>query len=169
MDYGSIQLVQALILTAQYLQTLSLSNKCWVVVGMAIRVAQGIALHLDVAGESQAQREERRRTWHPCELLNRALAVHARTNLHCHGALSMTFGRRLMLELKSSAPLPEMVDDEFLATAADAEDGSQPPRVPAKCAFFTSIIKLSHITAEVLRFVLISALVVLGRPRPGAG
>ncbi|GJC81845.1 sorbicillinoid biosynthetic cluster transcription factor 2 [Colletotrichum liriopes] len=155
MDYGSIQLVQALILTAQYLQTLSLSNKCWVVVGMAIRVAQGIALHLDVAGESQAQREERRRTWHSCELLD--------------SVLSMTFGRPLMLELKSSAPLPEMVDDEFLATAADAEDGSQPPRVPAKCAFFISIIKLSHITAEVLRFVLISALVVLSRPRPGAG
>jgi L-cystine uptake protein TcyP (sodium:dicarboxylate symporter family) len=71
MDHGSTQLLQALILMAQYLQTLNLSNRCWVVVGMAIRVAQGFALHLDVEGESQAQREERRRTWYSCVLLDR--------------------------------------------------------------------------------------------------
>lgn len=71
MDYGLIQLVQALLLKSQYLQTLSMSNKCWVTVGMAIRVAQAIGLHLDIAGETQAQREERRRTWHSCELLDR--------------------------------------------------------------------------------------------------
>lgn len=71
MDYGSIQLVQALMLMSQYLQTLNLSNRCWVVVGMAIRVAQGIAMHLDIEGESQAQMEERRRTWQSCVLLDR--------------------------------------------------------------------------------------------------
>lgn len=58
-----------------------------------------------------------------------------------------------MLQLKSPTPLPEVVDDEFLTTAADADKGAQPPETPAKCAFFVSIIKLSHITAEVLRSV----------------
>lgn len=71
MDVGTIDLVQALLLMAQYLQTKSLSHRCWVVVGMAIRVAQGLALHLDSPEESQAQREERRRTWHFCILLDR--------------------------------------------------------------------------------------------------
>ncbi|ETS76295.1 hypothetical protein PFICI_11682 [Pestalotiopsis fici W106-1] len=143
MDYGSIQLVQALILMAQYLQTLNMSSKCWVIVGMAIRVAQGLALHLDVAGETQAQREERRRTWHSCELLD--------------SVLSMTFGRPLMLELKSSTPLPAMIDDEHLATTPDADDGTQPSSTPARCAFFVSIIKLSHITAEILRLFYFSS------------
>ncbi len=72
-----------------------------------------------------------------------------------------------MLELKSAAPLPQMIDDEFLTTAVGAEDGTQPPHLPAKCAFFIAIIKLSHITAEVLRFVHISTLVLVGRSRTG--
>jgi hypothetical protein len=67
--------------------------------------------------------------------------------------LSMTFGRPLMLELKSSAPLPEMIDDEFLSTGTQEEEGIQPTHLPARCAFFISIIKLSHITAEILRLV----------------
>ncbi|KXJ88644.1 FAD dependent oxidoreductase-domain-containing protein [Microdochium bolleyi] len=137
LDYGSVQLVQALNLMAQYLQTLSMSNKCWVIAGTAIRVAQGIRLHLDIAGESQAQREERRRTWHSCELLD--------------SVLSMTFGRPPMLEVKSAAPLPQMIDDEYLTMAANSEEGVQPPATPVRCAFYLAIIKLSHITTEILR------------------
>lgn len=169
MDYGSIQVVQALMLMAQYLQTLTLSNKCWVVVGMAIRVAQGIALHLDVAGESQARREERRRTWYACVLLDRQVLSfvkstmaserffrNASTNHSFLRVLSMTFGRPLMLELRSTAPLPAMIDDEFLTATANVASGTQPADVPAKSAFFVSIIQLSNITAEVLRFVLSS-------------
>lgn len=60
-----------------------------------------------------------------------------------------------MLELKSSTPLPEMIDDEYLAINAGTTN-EQPPGTPARCAFFVSIIKLSHITAEILRFVYIS-------------
>lgn len=71
MDSCSLQLVQTLLLMAQYLQNINLSNRCWVVIGMAIRVAQSLALHLDIAGESQAQREERRRAWYLCILLDR--------------------------------------------------------------------------------------------------
>ena len=58
-----------------------------------------------------------------------------------------------MLELKSSAPLPEMIDEEFLTMDPEGDAGSQPAQVPARCAFFLSIIKLSHVTAEILRYV----------------
>lgn len=70
-DHGSLQLVQALILTAQYLQGSDMVNRCWVTVGLAIRVAQGIGIQLDYACESQAEREERRRTWWCCILMDR--------------------------------------------------------------------------------------------------
>lgn len=73
MDQLSLQLVQILLLMAQYLQTFSLSNRGWVLVGMALRAAQGLALHTDVAGESQLEREERRRTWYYAVLLDRCV------------------------------------------------------------------------------------------------
>lgn len=79
--------------------------------------------------------------------------------------LSMTFGRPLMLQLKSSTPLPEVVDEEFLTTTADADNGTQPPEIPAKCAFFVSTIKLSHITAEILRSVHIGSCTEDGQSR----
>ncbi len=43
---GSIGLVQALLLMGQYLQSTESSGLCWNVVGLAIRVAQRIGLHL---------------------------------------------------------------------------------------------------------------------------
>lgn len=63
----------------------------------------------------------------------------------------MTFGRPPMLAVKSAAPLPQMIDDEHLAMTVDAEDGIQPPMAPARCGFYLAIIKLSHITADILR------------------
>ena len=71
----SLKLVHTLILMARYYQHQGLSNRNWVVVGMLIRVAQGLGLHVDVPGESQAQREERRRTWCACTTLDRFLPL----------------------------------------------------------------------------------------------
>ncbi|KFY90545.1 hypothetical protein V498_05887 [Pseudogymnoascus sp. VKM F-4517 (FW-2822)] len=71
LEDGSIELVQSLLITVQYIQTLELSNKGWVILGMAIRLAQSIGIHLDVGRESQAKREERRRAWCVCILLDR--------------------------------------------------------------------------------------------------
>lgn len=72
-DHGSLQLVQALVLGAQYLQSSNNINKTWVALGLAIRVAQGIGIHLDDPQESQAEREERRRTWWGCVLMDRSV------------------------------------------------------------------------------------------------
>lgn len=71
----SLQLVHTLILMARYYQHQGLSNRNWIIVGMLIRIAQGLGLHMDVPGESQAQREERRRTWCACTTLDRCLAL----------------------------------------------------------------------------------------------
>lgn len=66
-----------------------------------------------------------------------------------------------MLDLQSSGPLPQIIDDEFLTTTTGAGNGSQPLGIPARSAFFVSIIKLSNITAEVLKFVHTSLIMIL--------
>jgi hypothetical protein len=71
---GSILLVQALVLMGHYLQSTKFPNRCWNVSGMAIRVAQGLGMHLDSTsanGKSVVEREMWRRTWHGCILLDR--------------------------------------------------------------------------------------------------
>jgi hypothetical protein len=71
---GSIHLVQALILMGHYLQSTKFPNRCWNVAGMAIRVAQGLGMHLDSTSanrKSVVEREMWRRTWHGCILLDR--------------------------------------------------------------------------------------------------
>jgi len=67
----SLQLVQAFILMTRYLQRKGLSERCWTVVGMAIRAAQALGLQAENAVESQGQREERIRTWWACVILDR--------------------------------------------------------------------------------------------------
>lgn len=71
---GSIQLVQALLLMGQFLQSTKYPNRCWNVAGLAIRVAQGLGLHLDSTSakrKNNVEREIWRRAWHGCILLDR--------------------------------------------------------------------------------------------------
>jgi hypothetical protein len=79
MERGTIELVQTLILTAQYLQTTQLWEMCWNFSGLAIRIAQSISLHVTPPQSDGASREasfvleegSRRRTWAGCVALDR--------------------------------------------------------------------------------------------------
>ena len=72
LDAASIPLVQALVLNGVYLQSTRHASRCWNVIGLAIRAAQGIGLHEEqVAATSQLDREMRRRIWHTCVNLDR--------------------------------------------------------------------------------------------------
>jgi hypothetical protein len=79
MQRGTIELVQTLILTAQYLQTTQLWEMCWNFTGLAIRIAQSISLHVSPPRSEVASREmsfameegTRRRTWAGCVALDR--------------------------------------------------------------------------------------------------
>lgn len=78
---GSTALVQALLLMGQYLQSTDAASSCWNIVGLAIRVSQGIGLHHEPEcchGEvcssnrhGQLDREIRRRTWMCSVILDR--------------------------------------------------------------------------------------------------
>jgi hypothetical protein len=69
-----VTVVQWLLLSAVYLQSTSLATNCWTSVGLAVRLAQNLGLHLEPASnatECQMDREMRRRVWHTCVVLDR--------------------------------------------------------------------------------------------------
>lgn len=71
---GSMELIQALLLMGQYLQSTELPHSCWMVVGLAVRTAQGLGLHLPHTSanlERQQDRELARRLWHGCVFMDR--------------------------------------------------------------------------------------------------
>jgi hypothetical protein len=71
LDNGSLGLVQSLLIVAQYLQSTDLPNRCWNVVGLALRAAQGLGLYIDSPREETIlEAEVRRRTWHGCLMLD---------------------------------------------------------------------------------------------------
>ena len=71
---GSLELVQALLHMAFYLQSTDSPNTCWVVTGLAIRIGQSLGLHLPRTSsnlEHQQDREMARRLWHGCVFVDR--------------------------------------------------------------------------------------------------
>ena len=73
LDNGDLSIVQTLLLVAQYLQCTQYPTRCWAVVGLACRIAQGLGMHLNypAAKYSSLELEMRRRVWHGCMLLDR--------------------------------------------------------------------------------------------------
>lgn len=74
LDHASLALVQTLLLVSNYLQSTAYPMRCWGVVGLACRMAQGIGLHLNHSGHSAhstIEIEMRRRVWHGCVLMDR--------------------------------------------------------------------------------------------------
>jgi hypothetical protein len=73
MDTVSILTVQFLLLTGFYLLNSKFTNRCWNVIGLAIRNAQSLGLHDETRSclRSQIDRETRRRVWYNCVYMDR--------------------------------------------------------------------------------------------------
>ncbi|KAI8724234.1 Zn(2)-C6 fungal-type domain-containing protein [Fusarium sp. LHS14.1] len=149
LESGSTPLVQVLLLMGQYLQTRDITSSCWNIIGMAIRVAQGIGLHLqpeerdegdtgNYQAANQLEEEMRRRAWTGCVLLDRIL--------------SLTYGRPLMIHsgvAHSRLLLPSSIDDELL-TRSPHSPGAQPMDMPSRVECYIHAIKLQDILGQVL-------------------
>lgn len=72
LDNNTFGVVQTLLITALYLQSSPYPSRCWHSVGIACRVAVGLALHKsDIrAALTPLESEIRRRTWHGCVLMD---------------------------------------------------------------------------------------------------
>ncbi|KAJ5093357.1 hypothetical protein N7456_009218 [Penicillium angulare] len=137
---GSVALVSCLLLMGIYLQSTNSPQKCWIVTGHAIRMAQSLGLHLpeySASAGNQRTKEVARRIWHGCVLMDRVLA--------------MTYGRPAMIPtwLSTRVPLPNMIDDEFLDTQSE-ECFTRPDDRPCLMEFYVSQLQLHEIMNNIL-------------------
>ncbi|OBT97633.1 hypothetical protein VE01_04449 [Pseudogymnoascus verrucosus] len=137
LDDGDLALVQSLLIMAQFLQSTHYPDRCWNMVGLACRVAQGIGLYLDESNENRSalEIEMRRRAWYGCVLLDTVV--------------SMTLGRPTITSGQSDVPLPMVVNDDSLDVASTAflsPNSVNPPLLE----FFVQAVKLNKILAEIL-------------------
>ncbi|KAI7849795.1 fungal-specific transcription factor domain-containing protein [Circinella umbellata] len=148
LDEGNIKVVQALLLMGQYLQCTKMPGRCWIVVGLATRVAQGLGLHRDghninngrhkTHGNGctrQLERELRKRLWGGCLVLDRVI--------------SMAYGRPFMIPVTQNLILPEAIDDELLTSYPDPP-AKQPEDKPTRMAFFVHTLQLYEIMGDIL-------------------
>ncbi|KAH8821952.1 fungal-specific transcription factor domain-containing protein [Xylogone sp. PMI_703] len=137
-DYGSLAIVQALLLMGQYLHIRRVT-RCWHVFGIAIRIAEGLGLQLSDANNKcdPVERETRKRCWCGCMVMDTMLA--------------MTFGRPTMIPTQyyDNAEMPEPVDDVRIAreSSAPQQQDSAPPRI----LLFIKRIKLCVILHRILQ------------------
>ncbi|KIW20873.1 hypothetical protein PV08_01451 [Exophiala spinifera] len=73
LDSSSLPAVQLLLLQGVYLQSSRYATRCWNVVGLAVRAAHSLGMHIGGKreGETQLDREMNRRIWHTCVILDR--------------------------------------------------------------------------------------------------
>lgn len=139
LESGNIKVVQALLLMGQYLQCTKLPGRCWIVVGLAIRVAQGLGLHLEKKYSNkcynQLERELRRRLWGGCIVLDRVI--------------SMAYGRPFMIPIARDLKLPQAIDDEILRAFPNSP-AMQPENKPSYMSFLVHTIELYEIMGEIL-------------------
>lgn len=75
----SLQFIQILLLMAQYLNSTGSTQKSWEVMGLAIRICQGLGLHRGATSHEKAmadpvEREMTKRVWHGCITVERQAA-----------------------------------------------------------------------------------------------
>ncbi|KAF2429396.1 hypothetical protein EJ08DRAFT_590871 [Tothia fuscella] len=145
LERGNIELVQTLLLTAQYLQSTQMWGMCWNMAGLAIRVAQGIGLHPPSPDTTKnttkkslpsLNDEMRKRVWGGCVILDRVLA--------------MVYGKPPMLHPSSTRSfinnLPSMTDEELL----DTPEKSIELQAPTEIDCFVQSLKLIHYLGDIL-------------------
>lgn len=151
----SVSVVQWLLLSGVYLQSTKYASHCWNSIGLAIRLAQSLGLHLEHPGsksESQLNREMRRRIWHTCVVLDKCVSLPFMIRkyvflLTMERLLAMTFGRPTMVNRSYGTPMPSLIDDEYLRTDGD---GVQPKGANSRMGLFVYSCKLFEILDDIL-------------------
>jgi hypothetical protein len=126
---ATIDLVQALLLMGQYLNSSLELDNSWTVVGLAIRMAQSLGLHLNATTSSleAVDQEVRKRVWWGCFVIDRLLSIKVGRPPIIHDGPHITI----------KFPLP--IDDEYLTNDGEGSP-IQPSGIPSKFAFLTHVI-----------------------------
>lgn len=134
---GSFQYIQICLLLGQYFQSTNDPHQCWTTIGMAIRTAQSLGLHLPETSEktvSPRKRELLRKVWHGCIIMDRIT--------------SMTYGRPTMIgkDLAAAVPRPLGVDEDRLQDFGPVPKADRPSLVD----FFVETLGLYEILYDIL-------------------
>ena len=131
----TLQHVQALLLGARYLQGTSCGDECWNVLGLAIRIAQGLRLHQEPPDtDSPPLRETKRRIWYSAYTLDQHW--------------SMVYERPpATRSSESTVCVPEDLDEDCIQ--ADRLLFPTPKR-PSGMSFFLHNIKLYRIVEKAM-------------------
>lgn len=132
LSVASLPVVQALVVHTRFLRRAGAAQESWMLTGMAYRLAEGLMLHVELPGQAQAEREERRRTWCACALLVRMQ--------NSSESQKSPFGT-----------LPQEIDDEHLEVYANNINRTQPCDTPSKLSFFNQVLKLSDNILQPIR------------------
>lgn len=126
---ATIELVQALLLMGQYLNSSLELDNSWTVIGLAIRMAQSLGLHQDITtmGLKVIDQEVRKRVWWGCFVIDRLLSMKVGRPPMIHDSPDITVG------------LPLAIDDEYLTNDIEGLP-MQPPGIPSKFDFLTHVI-----------------------------
>ncbi|PGH21531.1 hypothetical protein AJ80_03199 [Polytolypa hystricis UAMH7299] len=138
LDADSIAYVQAYLIAGQFLLAISNLEAAWRSVGLAIRVAQSLHLHLASGSQHLPRREDRelaRRVWHSCMVLERSIAIN-------QGSMPLT-------KHPFKAPLPTPLENEYVDVIFGGEPASQSDR-PSIIEFFTATARLYERVEDVV-------------------
>ncbi|OAA63726.1 Transcription factor [Niveomyces insectorum RCEF 264] len=141
----SLDEVSFLLAQCFYLLAVCRTDKCWTTLGLAVRIAQSIGLHVDIeppqpggGGQARPKAEARRRVWYSIYVLDRLLALQlgrppAIHDDDCH------------------LQLPSRLGDADIDWDGTNLIPPQDPASPAVGDYFVSVIALSKIIGYVLR------------------
>lgn len=145
LDLNHLDLLWALLLLAQWFQSVNNVRGCTALVGLCILIARNLGLHRPERINklpSQYRREVARRAWQACILMDRITA--------------MISGQPLQIsqDIAKKATLFVAIDDEYLSTnistSTSIVTGFQPPEKPSNVSFFLAFCKLHLILGDVL-------------------
>ncbi|KAJ9203744.1 transcriptional regulator family: Fungal Specific TF [Paecilomyces variotii] len=138
---GSAELIQCLLLMGQYLQSTDSAHQCWIVIGLAVRNAQSLGLHLpSTISRFESLQEQRlaRIIWYGCVLMDRVV--------------SMTFGRPTMISEPSYSwvSLPATIDDDESTSPSGRDGPGKRADEPSLINFFERSLELYEILNVIL-------------------
>ncbi|KAJ5587609.1 uncharacterized protein N7459_003374 [Penicillium hispanicum] len=108
----SLSLLQCYILQVQYLHATGNLRAAWELIGLTIRRAQALGIHLKNSGGSVMETQQiTRRIWHTIQIVERSLALH----------LGLCFRS---LDSTCDAPLPLSIADDWANGMPEISDGS---------------------------------------------
>ncbi|EFE43328.1 C6 transcription factor, putative [Trichophyton verrucosum HKI 0517] len=130
----SFSTIQAHILASQYLIAIHNFHAAWKSIGLAIRIAESLRLHLGSGSqhlEDRVDRELARRLWHSCILLERLVRSDSCTELILTVVTPRSF----------QTPLPTPLENEYIDVIFGGEPAASSER-PSIIEFFTAYTRL---------------------------